>query len=72
MIIPSEELLVKFGNAPGLCSAAEILEVHEWLEALVPHIDRYKSVFGDMTGQSHKSLLDKAVWYKDYIEKNLT
>lgn len=66
MNIPTEELLVKFGNAPGLLTNDEILKIHEWLTFISPHIERYKSVYGTITGECMNTMLDKANWYLHY------
>lgn len=68
MDIPTEELLVKFGNAPGLLTNAEIKKIHAWLAFINPHVERYKAVYGSIERDSMNVMLEKANWYLHYHE----
>ncbi len=70
MNMPTEELLIKFGTAPGLMTNDEILKIHEWLAFINPHVERYKAVYGTIEGKSMDGMLEKANWYLHYHEAN--
>ena len=63
MNIPSNEVMIKLANAPGLCSLEEIIEVEAWLKFFNEHLKAYKAVYGEPAGFSVDSLLDKIAYY---------
>lgn len=64
MKMPNQEVLLKFGNSPGLCSVDEVDEVFNWLSEFNTHLIAYKAAFGEPAGHSVEVLIAKAKWYK--------
>lgn len=66
MEIPTEELLIKFSREPGLMTVDEILKVHAWLNFIQPHVERYKAIYGAISGDSVNGMIDRSTWYLHY------